>query len=967
MAQLYSAGTFQRREQSFRARRDLVRAFGYSFRITPLLPRLTDEVGVIPALKVYRGVLVTIRVVPRRNAVPEKGQVLFFLCFIKCDIIQEVNSMEWQSLNTIREKYLSFFETKDHLRLESFSLIPQGDKSLLLINAGMAPMKKYFTGEVTPPHKRVTTCQKCIRTPDIERVGKTARHGTFFEMLGNFSFGDYFKHEATQWAWEFCTKVMEMPADKLYVSIYLDDDEAFDIWTKEVGVAPDHMVRLGREDNFWEHGAGPCGPCSEIYFDRGPEKGCGKPDCKVGCDCDRYVEFWNLVFTQFENDGNGNYTRLKNPNIDTGMGLERLACISQNVDNLFEVDTIQNIMKHIMEIAGVTYHANEKNDVSLRVVTDHIRSTTMMISDGVMPSNEGRGYVLRRLLRRAARHGRLLGIDRPFLAEVAETVIKESGKAYPALIEKHDYIVKIIAIEEENFNRTIDSGLRLLEEMIASSDGKTLSGADTFKLSDTFGFPIDLTKEILEERGMECDEEEFARLVKKQKETARNARKDAGADAWKNTSTALKGLPSTVFTGYTGTNGAGKILAILSEDAEKVGAAAEGDRVTLVLDSTSFYAESGGQVGDTGVITGNGFTFEVTDTTKNTNGIFFHKGIVSKGEILEGGDCETKVNADRREAIKRNHTSAHLLQAALRNMLGSHVEQAGQLVTDGSVRFDFTHFSALTTEELEAIETEVNKVILSASPVETGEKTLAEAKAMGAMALFGEKYGDTVRVVKAGNSLELCGGTHVENTGKIGLFKIISESSVASGVRRIEACTGLNALTYIKSAENELAKTAAVLKCAVSAVSEKAAALNSDIKAKEKEIEKLKAELASAKAGELFTEAGTVNGITVKTADLGEADANALRTMLDSAKADDAIIVVAGKNSEKGTCSFACACGKDAIAKGAHAGNIVKETAKIAGGAGGGKPDSAMAGGKDITKIGDALANVLNAVSAMIK
>ena len=875
--------------------------------------------------------------------------------------------MEWQSLNTIREKYLSFFESKGHLRLDSFSLIPQGDKSLLLINAGMAPMKKYFTGEVTPPRKRVTTCQKCIRTPDIERVGITARHGTFFEMLGNFSFGDYFKHEATAWAWEFCTKVMEMDVDKIYVSIFQDDDEAYDIWTKEVGVAPDHMVRLGREDNFWEHGAGPCGPCSELYYDRGPEKGCGKPTCKVGCDCDRYVEFWNLVFTQFENDGNGNYTRLKNPNIDTGMGLERLACIAQGVDNIFEVDTIRNVMKHVMEIAGVRYHDDEKKDISLRVITDHIRSTTMMISDGVMPSNEGRGYVLRRLLRRAARHGKLLGIDHPFLAEVAGTVINESKSAYPVLEEKRDYILKIIGIEEENFNKKVDAGLKLLEERIAATDGKVLSGADAFQLSDTYGFPIDLTKEILAERGMTCDEEEFARLVQKQKDTARSARKDAGADAWKNTGATLKGIAPTVFTGYEGTTGSGRVVAILTGDAEKTEAAMQGDKAVLALDTTPFYAESGGQVGDTGVITGNGFRFEVTDTTKNNNGIFLHKGVVTEGEVAEGDACDAAVDAARRDAIRRNHTAAHLLQAALRELLGSHVEQAGQLVSDHSMRFDFTHFSALTTEELTAIENAVNDVILAAVPVETGEKTLAEAKAMGAMALFGEKYGDTVRVVKAGNSLELCGGTHAANTGNLGLFKIISESSVASGVRRIEAYTGKGALDYVKKTELALARTAAALKCNVADVCDRAAAVTAELKTKEKEIEKLKGEIAAAKAGELFTEAGSFNGISVKTADLGEADANALRTMLDSAKADDAVIVVAGKNSEKGTCSFACACGKAAIAKGAHAGNIVREVAKIAGGNGGGKPDSAMAGGKDPTKIAEALAAVAGIAGAMIK
>ena len=651
------------------------------------------------------------------------------------------------------------------------------------------------------------------------------------------------------------------------------------------------------------------------------------------------------------------------------MGLERLACICQGVDNIFEVDTIQNIMKHIMNIAGVEYHKDAKNDVSLRVITDHIRSTTMMISDGVMPSNEGRGYVLRRLLRRAARHGRLLGIDRPFLAEVAETVIKESGKAYPALLEKHDYIVKIIAIEEENFNKTIDSGLKLLEDMIAACSGKTLSGADAFKLSDTFGFPIDLTKEILEEKGMTVDEEEFKALVKKQKETARSARKDAGADAWKNTSTALKGVQSTAFTGYESVNGKGRIIAVLDENAELAESASKGDSAVLVLDSTSFYAESGGQVGDTGVITGAGFTFRVENTTKNTNGIFLHKGFVEDGELAVNAEAETKVDAARRAAIKRNHTSAHLLQAALRELLGSHVEQAGQLVTENSVRFDFTHFSALTSEELKAVENKVNEVILSALPVESCEKTLAEAKAMGAMALFGEKYGNTVRVVNAGGySLELCGGTHVKNTGAIGLFKIITEASVASGVRRIEAVTGLNALGYINDTVNTLHTVAAILKCGnVNTLADKVNTVAAELKAKDKEIEKLKAELSKAKADELFKVAGEKDGIKILTADMGEADANALRSLLDSAKNDDVVIMAAGINTEKGTCSFACACGKKAVAKGAHAGNIVRETAKIAGGAGGGKPDSAMAGGKDITKVSEALASVGEIVLGMLK
>ena len=876
--------------------------------------------------------------------------------------------MEWMSLNTIREKYLRFFEGKGHLRLPSFSLIPQDDKSLLLINAGMAPMKKYFTGEVTPPRRRVTTCQKCIRTPDIERVGITARHGTFFEMLGNFSFGDYFKREATAWAWEFCTKEMEMDPEKLYVSIFEDDDEAFEIWTKEVGVKPDHMVRLGREDNFWEHGAGPCGPCSEIYYDRGPEKGCGRPDCHVGCDCDRYVEFWNLVFTQFENDGAGNYSRLKNPNIDTGMGLERLACISQGVDNLFEVDTIRNIMKHIISIAGVEYHANAKSDISLRVITDHIRSTTMMIADGVMPSNEGRGYVLRRLLRRAARHGRLLGIDRPFLAEVAETVIKESSGAYPALEEKHDYIVKIIAVEEENFNRTIDQGLKLLEDMTARAENGVLSGEDAFRLSDTYGFPIDLTKEILAEKGLGVDEATFAALVKKQKETARAARKDAGADAWKNTGAALKDIPATGFTGYEGTEGAGEILAILNADGERVEAVPAGEEAALILSSTSFYAQSGGQVGDIGRITGAGFVFEVKDTVKTANVVYLHRGVTAEGEAAVGDAAKTLVDEAFRAAVKRNHTAAHLLQAALREKLGTHVEQAGQLVNAEAMRFDFTHFSALTGEELTAVERRVNEIIQAAAPVVCEEKTLEEAKAMGAMALFGEKYGDTVRVVNAGGySLELCGGTHAENTGMLGMFKIVSESSVASGVRRIEAYTGMNALRYVGETVGALYSAAAALKCQPSALVARAADVAAQLKADEKEIAALGSEIAALKAGETVKTVGEAGGIRILVGDLGEADAAALRGMLDSVKAEDSVVVLLGVNAEKGSCSFACACGRAAVAKGAHAGNIVREVAKLADGSGGGKPDSAMAGGKSPEKAPAALAAVPDIVKSFIK
>ena len=879
--------------------------------------------------------------------------------------------MEWTGLNELREKYLKFFESKDHLRLPSFSLVPQGDKSILLINAGMTPMKKYFTGEETPPRKRVTTCQKCIRTPDIERVGITARHGTYFEMLGNFSFGDYFKKEVIPWAWEFCTQVMEMDPDKIYCSVYLDDDEAYDIWTKEVGVKPDHMVRFGKEDNFWEHGQGPCGPCSELYYDRGEKYGCGSPDCKVGCECDRYVEFWNLVFTQFENDGKNNYTPLANPNIDTGMGLERLACIVQDVNNIFEVDTVQNIMKHIMEIAGVKYHENEKSDISLRVITDHIRSTTFMIGDGVIPSNVGRGYVLRRLLRRAARHGRLLGIDRPFLAEVCETVIKENENAYPVLREKQDYIIKVISMEENSFYKTIDSGLELLNDMIKKTEGKVLSGADAFKLQDTYGFPIDLTREIAEENGYTVDNEEFEKYLADAKALAKSSRKVAGAEGWKSSDISFKECGATNFTGYGATECEGKVLAIAS-NGEKVDFIGIDTDAVIVLDNSAFYAESGGQVGDTGVITVNGSTFTVTNTTKTAAGIILHHGTLTDGDAINVGDVVTgTVNKARRQAIMRNHTAAHLLQAALREALGTHVEQAGQLVNENAVRFDFSHFSALTAEEIIKIENRVNEIILSGAPVVTEEMNIDDAKKKGAMALFGEKYGDTVRVVSAGDfSTELCGGTHVSNTGNIGLFRIISESSVAAGVRRIEGVTGLGVIAQIDKHEKLIHDTAAALKLAnVSELAKKAAAVAQELKDKEKELNELKAEIAKAKAGELFDNVKDLGAVKLITADLGEADANALRSMVDSAKdkGDDIVVIFAGKQEAKGTCSFICYCGKAAIANGAHAGNIVREVATIAGGAGGGKPDSAMAGGKDITKIADALNAAEGIVKAKLK
>ena len=877
--------------------------------------------------------------------------------------------MEWTGLNELREKYLSFFESKGHLRLPSFSLVPQGDKSLLLINAGMAPLKKYFTGELTPPRTRVTTCQKCIRTPDIERVGITARHGTFFEMLGNFSFGDYFKHEATAWAWEFCTKVLEMPADKIYISVYQDDDEAYDIWTKELGVSPDHMVRLGKEDNFWEHGAGPCGPCSELYFDRGEKYGCGSPTCGVGCDCDRYVEFWNLVFTQFDNDGNNNYTRLKSCNIDTGMGLERLACIMQGVDNLFEVDTVQNIMKHIMQIAGVKYHEDEKKDVSLRVITDHIRSTTFMIGDGVMPSNEGRGYVLRRLLRRAARHGRLLGIDGTFLYKVCETVIKENATAYPNLVEKHDLIVKVIKAEEESFNKTIDTGLNLLENIIAQSDSKVLSGADAFKLQDTFGFPIDLTKELLEERGMSVDIDEYDRLYAQSRAAARAARKDAGAQAWKGSNISFKDVGATEFIGYTDYSCDAEIKAIVTNGERDEFATADSE-VVVVLDKTPFYGESGGQAGDTGVIKTDNATLEVTATGKTPDGVVLHIARFISGDSIALGDkVHAQIDVEKREATRRNHTAAHLLQAALRKHLGSHVEQAGQLVNSEEMRFDFTHFSALSGDELKAIEREVNEVILKGIPVETREMPIEEAKKLGAMALFGEKYGKVVRVVDIeGWSTEFCGGTHVKNTAQIGGFKIVSESSVAAGIRRIEAVTGRNLLIRANLQEAMLHNVANTLKANnVTALPVRAEAVMAENKAMSKELEELKAKIAASKVDSLFNNAEDADGVKIASAYFTGTTGDTLRGMCDSIRdkaVNPVVAVLVGKAEDKIT--MAVTVNKLAQEKGLKAGVLVKELAAIAGGKGGGKPDFAMAGLKDETKIDEALAAVKGIVEKQL-
>lgn len=875
--------------------------------------------------------------------------------------------MEWTSLNDLREKYLSFFESKGHLRLPSFSLVPENDNSLLLINSGMAPMKKFFTGEVAPPSRRVTTCQKCIRTPDIERVGKTARHGTYFEMLGNFSFGDYFKHEATAWAWEFCTKVLEMPEDKLWVTIYENDDEAFDIWTKEVGVDSSHIVRLGKEDNFWEHGQGPCGPCSEIYFDRGEKYGCGKPDCGPGCDCDRYTEFWNNVFSQFNNDGNGNYTELVQKNIDTGMGLERLACILQGVDNLFEVDTVQNIMKKISELAGVKYHDDDKKDVSLRVITDHIRSSVFMIGDGVIPSNSGRGYVLRRLIRRACRHGRLLGIDKPFLYKVVDTVIDENVCEYDYLEGKREIIRKVIEAEEKSFGKTIDAGLALLEEYIDKMEGNVFSGEDAFKLNDTYGFPLDLTKDILEERGIVVDEDKFNALLANQKSTARAARKDAGADAWKNESIKID-CDKTVFTGYTDFESESKVVALINSKGELSNMLGAGDEGTVVLDKTPFYAVSGGQVGDSGVISCGDNVFIVADTSKNADGIYLHAGCVSKGIISVGDKVNASLNEKRREAIMKNHTAAHLLQAALRQVLGNHVEQAGQLVNEHEVRFDFTHFNPMTSDEIKQVEFLVNDFIMKAVPVEMKEMPIEEAKKLGAMMLFGEKYGDIVRVVKAGDfSLEFCGGTHVANSGQIGLFKIVSESSVAAGVRRIQAVTGFGLLKYLNAGENLVKAVSSILKTGESEIQHRITAVVNELHEKDKTIQKLNVELSKLKSADAFSKPVKIGDIELYVGRVDGTTPDALRKMGDELKekSGNTVGIIAGVLGDKA--SIVAVSAKDAVAMGVKAGDLVREVAKLAGGGGGGRPDSAMAGAKDITKLDDALSKAADIVKDMIK
>ena len=888
--------------------------------------------------------------------------------------------MQWTGLNELREKYLSFFESKGHLRLGSFPLVPKNDNSLLLINSGMAPMKKWFLGQEEPPRHRVTTCQKCIRTPDIERVGITARHGTYFEMLGNFSFQDYFKTEAINWAWEFLTKVLEIPADLLYISVYEDDDEAWDIWTKQVGIPEDHMVRFGKEDNFWEHGSGPCGPCSEIYFDRGPEHGCGKPDCKVGCDCDRYMEVRNLVFSQFDSDGKGTYTRLEKPNIDTGMGLERLACVMQNVGNLFEVDTVRAILNHVERISGHIYGQDEKTDISIRVITDHIRSTTFMVSDGILPSNEGRGYVLRRLLRRAARHGRMLGIDRPFLTELVDTVIHENKAGYPELEEHADYIKKVIGTEEERFYKTIDQGLNILNGLIdnitkaaLSGKEKILSGIDAFKLNDTFGFPLDLTREIAAEAGITVDEENFQVEMKKQKEKARQDRLSRDISGWSADLFGELNAEPTVFTGYDVLEDKGTVLA-LSDGEELLEAVSTDDGakegVLVVLDRTPFYAESGGQVADTGtIVTASGARLEVKAVKKTPKGYFVHTCTLTEGTAIVGETATASVSKGRRRAIARNHTSAHLLQKALREVLGSHVHQAGSYEDDERVRFDFTHFSAVTPEELALVEHIVNQKIFEALDVTVQNMPLAEAKKMGAMALFGEKYGEIVRVVDInGWSTEFCGGTHVSNTAQLGCFKILSESSVAAGVRRIEGTTGFGVLRLLDERTEMLHKVAGSLKVNnLKDLPLRAEGMAAEVKSLTKELEQVKAEVAASKIDGLFENAAEVNGIHIVTAYLSGTAPEALRGMCEKIRDKAPNVVSALVGSTDGKISLVVCCGKGAQDAGLKAGVLVKQIAAIAGGNGGGKPDLAMAGLKDATKIDEALNAVPGIVAGILQ
>ncbi len=874
-------------------------------------------------------------------------------------------SHPYHGLNELREMFLSFFESKGHLRLPSFSLVPQNDKSILLINAGMTPMKPWFKGEEEPPRRRVCTCQKCIRTGDIENVGKTARHGTYFEMLGNFSFGDYFKHEAIAWSWEFLTEVVGLEPDRLYPSIYLNDDEAFDIWNKEVGIPAERIFRFGKEDNFWEHGSGPCGPCSEIYYDRGPEYGCGKPGCTVGCDCDRYIEIWNNVFSQFDNDGHGNYTELKQKNIDTGMGLERLACVCQNVDSLFDVDTVMNITHKVSELTGAHYGETEKRDVSLRVITDHIRSATFMICDGILPSNEGRGYVLRRLLRRAARHGKLLGVNDPFLYQVVDTVIHENEGQYPDLREKQTYITKVIRTEEENFGRTIDGGMKIFSDLLAEHKQKLekiFSGADAFRLYDTFGFPIDLTMEMAADEGLSVDEGAFQKLMKEQKERAREARKALGDLGWAGVEFG-KDVPATEFVGYDHSECDAKIVAIVA-DEELRDEVAAGAEAVVVLDQSPFYAEMGGQVADHGTITADGVVFTVADVQKNKGGKFMHYGRLAQGVLHVGDTVHAAIDMERRKAIQRAHSTTHLLDAALKKVLGDHVHQAGSLVEPDRLRFDFTHFEAISPEELRQVEELVNDAILEGYPVVTEILPIEEAKKKGAVAMFGEKYGETVRVVEMSDfSVEFCGGTHVDNTAKAGPFRIKSESSVASGVRRIEATCGKLSLKAMESSQGVLSRAAQFLKTAPSGLLERMEQQANEMKQLRQALEKFKAEASLGEARQFLASAKTVKDLHVLATTRNGVDTAELRTMGDFLRDKDpkAVAVIASINGEKIT--FLAVCGKEAVARGIKAGDLVRHVSAICGGKGGGKPDSAMGGGSDPLKVDDALASVDDFVS----
>ena len=879
--------------------------------------------------------------------------------------------MQWTGLNELREKYLHYFEGKGHLRLGSFPLVPKDDPSLLLINSGMAPMKKWFLGQEEPPRHRVTTCQKCIRTPDIERVGITARHGCFFEMLGNFSFQDYFKKEVIPWAWEFLTKELEIPADRLYISVYQDDDEAYDIWTKSVGIPEDHMVRLGKEDNFWEHGSGPCGPCSEIYFDRGLKYGCGKPTCGVGCDCDRFMEIWNLVFSQYDSDGKGTYALLPKPNIDTGMGLERLAVVMQDVDNLFEVDTVAAVLHHVERISGKQYGANEKDDISIRVITDHIRATVFMASDGILPSNEGRGYVMRRLLRRAARHGRMLGIDHPFLTDLVDTVIISSEVGYPELREHESYIKKVIGTEEERFYKTIDSGMNILNGMIQhlhETHKKILSGLDVFKLNDTFGFPLDLTKEIAAEAGLGIDEAAFHVEMTRQRERARAERLAKDISGWSEDLFGELNAEPTAFDGYDVLKETAKVLAL--SDGEELNDAVstdyeERENVLVVLDRTPFYAEMGGQVADHGYLTSGTANLKVNQVKKTPKGFYVHTCTLLDGTIRVGDTVTAAVDEQRRASICRNHTATHLMQKALREVLGEHVHQAGSYQDDKITRFDFTHFNAVTLEELVEVEKRVNEKIFAALPVTIQNLPIEEAKKMGAMALFGEKYGKVVRVVDAGGwSVEFCGGTHVKNTAQIGCFKILSEASVAAGIRRIEATTGYGVLNLLDDRTAELANTAVALKANnMKDVAARAQAVTAELKEANKQLEIAKAKLASSQIDGLFQNAVEVDGVRIVTVYLNGTTPDTLRSMMDKLrdKEPNAVGALIGTDGSKTT--LAVGVGKNALARGLKAGALVKQIAAIAGGNGGGKPDFAMAGIRDTSKIDDAL----NAVEGIVK